>query len=481
MVRYWASEVVRQRGDKVKGRGLPFRKHAAIDQEAYSPPRLTTPPPLHLTTSQPPMSRWQKLVIAVGFLGVIIHFTLTVHRVGNKIGDFDVHREFGRRFLAGEYLYNQGQCFNYMPISAMYYSPMALAPPRVSMAIRYLVALVCLGLTIRFLRKTVIAGQPAGGAKAFVIALISLVLAIHYVLRDLDDGGPHLIYLAMLVGGIYCAWRGREGLGAMWLGLAAALKMTPGLFLPFLLWKRQWRLAVYTSLATLGWIVLPAIWMGPASWWRHQQDWNRVALNVFRDQPDQVLDDNDLRVQNQSLKPALMRYLTAHPAGHPLRLDHSGYRDFLTLNPATANMVANAALMGLWCAFCWKTRKATPDRWFAECAALLLLMLLFSPITWLQHVVWAIPAIYLIVAAGSKRLTPWIAVTMGIYVVLSLILNREFLGRTNYLLLLSYHTHTACLLLLLLSLQLSRAKEATAEATTIPFRRSEDFSKRRAA
>jgi hypothetical protein len=454
-----------------------LRKHVDLDHHGTSP--------LHqLISHLHPMPRWQKLILGFCFLGVIGHFTLTVFRVGNKVGDFDVNREFGRCFLAGEYLYKDGQCFNYMAISAMYWSPLALAPPRVAMASRYVVALLCLGLTLRFLRKMVFDGQQAGGQKTFIIAIISLVLAIHYLVRDLDDGGPHVILLAMIVGGVYCVWRGQEGRGALWLGLAIAVKMTPGLFLPFLLWKRQWRLAAYTSLATLGWIVLPAVWMGPASCWRHQQEWNRVALSVFRDQPDRLRDDNELRVQNQALKPAIVRFLVTHPPGHPLRLDHAGYRDFLNLKPTAANGLANLAMVLLWCGFCWKARKTycpyQQVSWLKECAALLLLMLLFSPVTWLQHVVLAVPAIYLIVSA-QKRLAPLTVGAMAIYVVLSMIMNRELLGRSNYLLLLSYHAHTGSLLLLLLLSWQMRVDVAAADPATVPFRKPETSLERRAA
>jgi len=71
---------------------------------------------------------------------------------------------------------------------------------------------------------------------------------------------------------------GTGGLGAIWFGLATTLKVTPGLFLLFFLWKRQWRLAACTAAAIVGWIVLPEVRMGSASWWSQQQEWTRVAL-----------------------------------------------------------------------------------------------------------------------------------------------------------------------------------------------------------
>ncbi len=400
--------------------------------------------------------KWRRVILGVACLGLLANMTVTVGRVGTKIGDYDVNREFGRRLLMHEPLYEGGQCFNYMPMSALYWAPLALVPPRVGMAFRYLTALGCLGLTFRWLWLMTTRGRQPEAGRRWAVTVASLFLAIHYLIRDFDDGGPHVILLAILIGGIYCIWRGREKLGALWLGLGIAVKITPGLFLPYFLWKRQWRLLGYTCGATALWILLPALWMGSASWWKHQQQWNQVALSVLHDSPDSLREDNEQRVQNQALKPAIMRYLLTYPAGHPLRLDQPGYFDFLNWSPAAANRTANLALVGLMGVFCWRSRqpwnRSEPRIMIGEISGLLLLVLLFSPVTWLQHFVFALPAILWIVAAeqsSPRVMTRWL---LGSYVVLALVMNRELLGRMNYLLLLSYYTHTICLLCLFTSI-----------------------------
>lgn len=394
----------------------------------------------------------QRIILVVCCVGMLAHLAIIVGRVSKKIGDYDVNREFGRRLLTHEDLYEGGQCFNYMPISALYWAPLALVPPSLGMALRYVTALACLGLTVRMLRLMTFSGQRPDSDKSGAVIIVSLLLAIHYLIRDFDDGGPHVILLAILLGGIYCMWRGREKLGACWLGLGIAVKITPGLFFPFLIWKRQWRFAGYACAATVGWILLPALWMGPASWWRHQQQWNQVALSVFHDSPDVLRDDNEQRVQNQALKPALIRYLVTYPPDHPMRLEQALYLDFLSWSPAAASRAANFLLLGLGTLLLWQSRRtwnrSEPRLILGETGALLLLVLLFSPVTWLQHFVFALPAVYWIVAyeqAESRPMTRWL---LGFYVVLALVMNRELLGRGNYLLLLSYHTHTICLLLL---------------------------------
>src|SRR5713226_2899598 len=128
----------------------------------------------------------QRIILVVCCVGLLAHLTVTVGRVGKKIGDYDVNREFGRRFLTHEDLYEGGQCFNYMPISALYWAPMALVPPRVGMACRYLMAIVCLALTFRILSSMAFPDRQRDQRKVTATALISLILAVHYLLRDFD-------------------------------------------------------------------------------------------------------------------------------------------------------------------------------------------------------------------------------------------------------------------------------------------------------
>lgn len=370
-------------------------------------------------------------------------------------GDFNVHRDFGHRFLAGLPLYQDTLCFNYMPISAMYYAPLAMAPEAVASPLRTSTGLACLGLSLAWLGAMVAGRARPGSWRGLTVAALAVLLTLQYVMRDLDDGGPHLIYLAMIVGSMALVRRGREGLAAVGFGLAIALKMTPGLLLPFFAWKRQWKLAGLSAAAAAAWIVLPAVWMGPASWWDHQRQWNRMAMSVFSDRPDALRKANEVRVQNQALRPAVARLLVAYPAGHPLKLDNPADVAVLDLKPATANRLASIAGLGLLAAVAWWSRRpfAGPDdlAWPAEMAAVLILIPLLSPVTWLQHLVFAVPAAYLLVA-GHRSFRPLgrrALVTFGVYGLFAVGLNRGLVGRDLSLLLFSYHVHTLALLMLL--------------------------------
>lgn len=400
----------------------------------------------------PRARRW---LSAAALAAMALQVAVIKHRAGHG-GDYAISREFGRRFLAGEYLYRGGLHFPYPPSAAMYFSPLALVDPAAGIVLRYVVAVACLWLTLKMLYAMVRGEIAAAPSREFTIGALTVVLASHYLIRDLDDGGPHLILLAILMGGIYSAWRARRGLAAICFGLAIALKVTPAVLVPFFAWKRQWRLAGLTLLAAACWMALPMARMGPADWWRHQSDWIRSAGGFLAgSNPAAEFYYGAQHAENQALKPALTHLLGALAAG--ARGAEPGAA------PCAAGAgIATAAGTVLVALFCWTARRryrsSDDPAWLLECSAVLILSLLLSPITWVQHLVVMIPALYLVAAEeiGIRSLGTPSASAMGAFAVLALVLNRELLGKHNYGILLDYHIHTLSMLLVLGVLMIRR-------------------------
>jgi alpha-1,2-mannosyltransferase len=411
------------------------------------------------------LTRIERVVLIVCCVAIPAEVASKAFGHATALGDFNIHREFGLRFLAGTSLYKDNLCFNYMPVSALFYAPLALFHPAVASVLRLTTALGCLALTLFWLGRMVSGRARPGSWRGMTVGAVAVLLSIQYVVRDLDDGGPHLIYLGILVGAVYCVRLGREGLGAVGFGLVIALKMTPGLLLPFFVWKRKWRLAGLTAGATAAWIVVPALWMGPTRWWDHQRQWNRMAFNVVSDRPDSIRDGNDIRVQNQSLRPAVERFLVTYPIGHGLKVDHAADVPLLDLHPRTASRLGILAVLCLTGIVAVWSRRPDSGRddpaWPVEVAAVLLLVPLLSPVTWIQHIVFAIPAVYLLVA-GHRSFRPLglpVLATIGLYCLLANVLNRGLIGRDASLVLYSYHVHTFAMLLLLGALMAARPTE----------------------
>jgi len=404
----------------------------------------------------------RRAFVAVCLAVVVVQTVVIVHRRETHRGDYDVSREMGRRFLAGEHLYAGGLHYPYTPTAALSFAPLSLVAPGVGLALRYAVSIVALWLTLRMLRALVGRRHRLDPSAVCAIEAFTLVLASQYIVRDLDDGGPHLQLVAMLVAGIFCVARGQAVLGATWFGLGTVLKAPVGLMLPFLLWKRQWKAAALAVAAAVLWTVLPMAWMGPASWWRHQEEWSRTALQSVLGNTQPGVRESEQRVQNQSLKLALTRYLVTYPDGHPLRLAHPAYLSFGAMDARAADWVVKGGVLMLLLGCAWLTRRRygglDDPRWPLEGSAVLILALLLSPVTWTQHLVLIIPALYLVMVEGQaiRPLGSLASAGMWTYAVLALVLNRDTVGKALSLVLLSYHIHTLALLLVLAIVLLRR-------------------------
>jgi hypothetical protein len=81
----------------------------------------------------------------------------------------------------------------------------------------------------------------------------------------------------------------------------------------------------------------------------------------------------------------------------------------------------------------------------------MLVSLLLSPITWVQHLVFVLPALYLIVSEqiAARPLGALAMIATVAYALLALLLSRDLIGKANYDLVLTLHAHTIALLILL--------------------------------
>lgn len=395
------------------------------------------------------------LVIAAMVHGYIISFGRSFH-----FRDIDIHREIGRRFLSGEYLYANDYCYMYLPTTGIYFAPLLLLERNPSLVLRYAVAVGCLVLTTMLFHRMLCGPSKSKSWSSLLVGVGAGALTLQFILNDLDDGGPHLILLGILTGGIYAIWVGRERLGAALIGLGIVLKITPGLFVLLFLWKRQWRLACYTVLAVVLWIVLPVLYMGPVSWWDHHVEWTQNAVLSVLDRQAEGRQENELQKANLSLRHTMLRYLVTYPKSHLLRQVDRAYKPVLDLPSPVANGIVGVAALGLIGAFAWSSRRPFEgpgdSSWARDCAGTLMLALFFSPITWDQHLVWMIPAACVVVAAAARvsgRVSRAGYAMIAVYIVLTMVLNYEVVGSARWEALKSYH-HLGFAMLILFGLLL---------------------------
>lgn len=386
------------------------------------------------------------------------------HRRAQRMDDFDIAREFGRRFVAREYLYRNNLHFPYLPAAAMVFAPLSLVPTPVGFALQYALALVAYWYVLIFLFGMVSRRRPDLAGRGFMLGAATTVLALQYLLRDLGNAGPHILLLFVAVLATRFVARGLPLLAAPLYGLLIAVKPPFAFLLAFFAWKRSRRLTVAATLALAAWLVAPMIHMGWDAWRNHHVAWAQAALPFlpFTEHgaaaeaaeaaaptvtAGAILDFN----KNQALYAALLRNL---PPG-----------------PIPPGIAAPLLMLALVAVSAWRTGRpySAPDdpRWLAESSAALLLAVLLSPITWVQHLVFAVPALFLIVAEPRSSRTTAVARVMllAAYAVLALVLNPEIVGREASFRLLGYGLHTGAMLLLVGWLLSRHAPRATAPAT----------------
>ena len=228
-------------------------------------------------------------------------------------------------------------------------------------------------------------------ALAVLVALMTAVPNNHAM------GQANFPGLALAMGGLWATQRGRPGLGGVLLGAACMLKMSPALLVAWWLLRREW-VAVASSVATavaLSVLSLPLVGLG------YQIGFFTEVLPSFGSG-----DYNGLAVPigifgNHSV-PNLWHQ--ALPSGGGL----------LSMPARTATTLTN---LGLLVGLGWWFRRAPSDGLAvaAQVGAVGIVMLLFPVYTYEHHLVWALPAMLVVViGAAQGRLTPAVAVVGGL-------------------------------------------------------------------
>ena len=247
-------------------------------------------------------------------------------------------------------------------------------------------------------------------AKALVV-----LLSLRPIMGDLIHGNVNLFILFLVVAGLYAFHRGRQAGGGLLIALAIACKVTPALFVPYLVWKRAWRALAGCGVGLFLFLwVVPSCFFGWAENQRLLTSWTNQMIVPF------VVHGEVTSVhENQSLPGLAARLLTHSPsfiewektAPHNLRAQL--YDNVFDLPPAVPHWVVRGAELLFVGLVAWRCRQALAPRagWrlAAEFAVVVLGMLLFSERTWKHHcVTLMLPFAVLCYHLATARPGPWV-------------------------------------------------------------------------
>jgi alpha-1,2-mannosyltransferase len=325
---------------------------------------------------------------------------ITLFLLGNllnalhKEDDFDVYREAGRRLVADESLYagsGVGTGFIGPPAQALLFAPLAALPPVASQLAWYAINVALLIYAVMTWLRVLLAPEherPAWHdwrAQARYLFAPASLLSLLAIVRPLQTQFEHqnlnIVLLALAAAAADALTRDRAALAGGWLGVATAIKVYPGLALPWLALRRQGT-ALGSAIATTLLVSLaPAAISGFTLLRRYMIDWSTVAAIGW-----------PTRRANQSFIAMWGRYLLGET--------DNAYPVINSTASAVLVMAALTAVVTLAPIVLASTRRLTNKRALAEeLACVSAIAVLISPIAWEHYWVAFFPVF---VALGRR-------------------------------------------------------------------------------
>ncbi|MFI5253656.1 MAG: glycosyltransferase family 87 protein [Bacteroidota bacterium] len=390
------------------------------------------------------------------------------------------------------YFFSPGQETGYVypPFYAFANIPLTLAPP---LAIDIFWYIFNIGLLIGTIRcgYILLTGELFSALSSkdqWLYAGGSILLSIRYLVRGFQDANVSMLLVFLIVYGLMSIERRKNSYGAIWMGVAAAIKVLPLVFLLYFIFFRKWKELFIVSVVFLFCTFMPIIYLGIPRFME--------CMNSFIDYTRIQFSPAGLSRENFSFWGTLGRLFThtdaqLGPDGKPIFINIANYP---VLYVKSVIIGINASLILLYGLTLYYFRKSYSDsrshagkeELFRMLPMLITLMLgnLLSVLTEDHHMI-PLMMVYLFLLIGirghyfSTRIP--VIITLGTGIA-SIILNYDIMvpliGKLNYLILLGYSLPTFGVTLLLFALLLAllyypgrlwrKERERTVIANAVP-------------
>ncbi len=385
--------------------------------------------------------RWTWLIM--GLAATIVGFSVApllneyLNR-GNK--DYVLWYYVGRAVSQGVEIYpKDGRIFPFMypPSDAAILAIASQAGPRLFVLLLVAVNTVAWVSAI-LLSVHLAAGRLSRQRLLYLVPSLGVVVYVHdtYLL-----GQPNLVLLACMLGAFACLNARRQGLAGGLVALAAAIKAFPFMAIGYLVYRRFWKAtAALVVVLTLAMVALPMPFRGVAGAFEDVGTWTMGMVLRYDAGGIAQRPERGFGHKNQSLMALANRLLRAIPADGEAK---DGWKvNLVDLDFATVNriiMLSALLLGGLYVAL--MPPKANRNRASSsiEYGLLVLLILMFSPLSFNYSFVWLLYPLTLAMhlgleapvrSAGRRILLGSVASSLGL-LALPLVSTRTAAGYGN--------------------------------------------------
>ena len=338
-------------------------------------------------------SRFKVLLGVFGFV-LLVFVTVPIwHSVrGHSTKDYWVWFQTGQTVLQGGEIYPDRWHkfpFMYPPACALFLAPIsALGLTGLVIVLALVNAAAWIGSIIFSVR---LATGRSGRADLLVYIIPGLVMGAH-VWGNFLLGQPSLVLLALMLGAFLCLQRKRDWTAGGLIAVAAAIKAFPVMALVYLIYRRYW-IATASLLVTLAFllIVLPLPFRGFAQATQDLGRWSTGMLFKYDETGVGQRLGRSNSWKNQSIWGVANRLLRHVEYDHKYEPHEPVYANVADLDFNTVNRIIVACALALGVAFVTvmpRAARRTPETDAIEFALLLLLMLVFTPLSFGYLFVW---------------------------------------------------------------------------------------------
>src|SRR2546430_7571072 len=328
-----------------------------------------------------------RLLIRVLFITTAITFSLLPFvRFLHSGTDMDYRTWFdaGRTVLRGDELYPHAQNFPFMypPTCALLLAaPAFFGKPGLILilsALNTIAWILCIRFSSALISESRVQNVPI---------VIANFIVIPFVWSSYHLGQPSLVLLALMLGAFLGLRHGHEILAGVLVALAVAIKAFPLLAIFYFIYRRYWMAAISLVIALVILLfLLPIPFRGWHQSLNDARDWQRGMLHYEQGGIAQR-PERGYTWKNQSifgLANRLLRRVSVDEAPNPPAYANVADLDFRAVNIV---IIASALLLGSSFVAAMPRQRA-PEGDAREFAALLSLILIFTPLTFGYLFVW---------------------------------------------------------------------------------------------
>jgi alpha-1,2-mannosyltransferase len=328
------------------------------------------------------------ILLGILLLGSFLQYALIS---GEDRSAFNRWREQVQTLARGEDAYERFEYPN-APLMGLILYPLSLLPRDsiggtvfdLGALTWYLLKVAMAALAVVWVVRAVSANGPPFPFWGFVL---TLALGLPPILGDLQHGNVNILILFLTIYTVHEYGRGNGARAGIALALAITCKVTPALFLPYLLWKRAWKALAATGAGlVLFFLVVPGVFLGFSRNLELTASWFDTMIVPFA-----VRGEVTTGAKNQSIPGLVHRLLTDSPSVAADEGKEAEYHNWASLSPSAARWIVKGLGAAFLVLLAWACR--APGRRHgrfilaAECAIVLIGMLLFSERTWKHHAV----------------------------------------------------------------------------------------------